>query len=128
MTVRKVLIGVMIAGAMILAACKGNEDLKEEVRPVADAMCKFIDVENQMKTAAKASDSAAIDSLGKIRHEVQIEMTVLNQEFNKKFGDKFRDEKWIKNYKKAMNEALLECPHLSVQDREMMEKGMEMEK
>jgi hypothetical protein len=125
MTVRKVLFGVMIVGAMTLAACRSNEDLKEEVRPVADEMCKFIDVENQIKTAAKAADSAALDSLEKVRHQIQIEMTVLNQEFNGKFKDKIRDAEWLKTYKKAMNEALLECPHLSAQDREMMEQGME---
>jgi hypothetical protein len=74
--------------------------------------------------AVEMSDSARIDSLSDIRYKIQIEMTVLNEEFNAKYKDKTNDEKFLKEYKKLMNEALLECPHLSEQDRKMMEKGM----
>jgi hypothetical protein len=94
------------------------------VQPIADEMCKFIDIQNQLKMAVEMSDSARIDSLSNIRKQIQIEMTVLNEEFNAKFKDKNNDEKFLKEYKKLMNEALLECPHLSTEDREMMEKGM----
>jgi hypothetical protein len=51
-------------------------------------------------------------------------MTVLNEEFKAKYGEKLNDEKFLKEYKKVMNDALLECPHLTKEDREMMEKGM----
>ncbi len=125
MTLKSAVAVLLVAASFVLGGCSSREKLKVEVQPIADAMCKFIDIQNQMKTAAEAGDSLAVDSLGRIRHQLQIEMTVLNQEFNKKFERKTQDEKWLRDYKKAMNEALLECPHLSAQDREMMEKGQE---
>jgi PBP1b-binding outer membrane lipoprotein LpoB len=113
-TVKKTLFTIGIIAALMLSGCGGNKELKESVQPIADEMCKFIDIQNQLKMAVEMSDSARIDSLSNIRKQIQIEMTVLNEEFNAKF----------KEYKKLMNEALLECPHLSTEDREMMEKGM----
>jgi hypothetical protein len=123
-TVKKTLFTIGIIAALMLSGCGGNKELKESVQPIADEMCKFIDIQNQLKMAVEMSDSARIDSLSNIRKQIQIEMTVLNEEFNAKFKDKNNDEKFLKEYKKLMNEALLECPHLSTEDREMMEKGM----
>jgi PBP1b-binding outer membrane lipoprotein LpoB len=124
MTVKKAIYAVGIIAVFLLSGCGGNKELKETVQPIADQMCKFINIQNQLKTAVEANDSVRIDSLSAIRHQVQIEMTVLNEEFNAKYKDKNNDEKFLKEYKKLMNEALLECPHLSKEDREMMEKGM----
>lgn len=121
---KKVLTSAGIIAVLLLAGCGSNKELQESVQPIADAMCKFIDLQNQLQVAVEAGDSVHIDSLNAIRHQVQIEMTVLNEEFNTKFGDRKNDEKFLKEYKKMMNEALLECPHLSKEDREMMEKGM----
>jgi PBP1b-binding outer membrane lipoprotein LpoB len=122
--VKKTLFTIGIIAALMLSGCGGNKELKESVQPIADEMCKFIDIQNQLKMAVEMSDSARIDSLSDIRYKIQIEMTVLNEEFNAKYKDKNNDEKFLKEYKKLMNEALLECPHLSEQDRKMMEKGM----
>ena len=108
----------------MLTGCGGNKELQENIQPIADAMCMFIDVQNQMKTAVEANDSVTIDSLSKIRQQLQIEMTVRNEEFKAKYNEKLNDEKFLKEYKQLMNEALLECKHLSKEDREMMEKGM----
>ena len=121
---KKTLFTIGIIAALMLSGCGGNKELKESVQPIADEMCKFIDIQNQLKMAVEMSDSARIDSLSDIRYKIQIEMTVLNEEFNAKYKDKNNDEKFLKEYKKLMNEALLECPHLSEQDRKMMEKGM----
>ena len=121
---KKTLFTIGIIAALMLSGCGGNKELKESVQPIADEMCKFIDIQNQLKMAVEMSDSARIDSLSDIRYKIQIEMTVLNEEFNAKYKDKTNDEKFLKEYKKLMNEALLECPHLSEQDRKMMEKGM----
>ena len=125
MTVKKSLFTIGIVAVIMFTGCGGNKDLKENVQPIADAMCKFIDVQNQLKAAVEANDSVMIDSLSAVRHQIQIEMTVLNEEFNTKYGNKTDDEKFLKEYKKVMNDALLECPHLSDEDRAMMEKGME---
>jgi hypothetical protein len=124
MNVKKLLYTAGFIAVILLSGCGGNKELKEKVQPIADAMCKFIDIQNQLKTAVEANDSVRIDSLTNIRHQIQIEMTVLNEEFNAKYADKNNDEKFLKEYKKLMNDALLECPHLSKEDREMMEKGM----
>jgi hypothetical protein len=123
-TVKKFLYTSGLIAAILLSGCGGNKALKEDVQPVADAMCKFIDIQNQMKQAVEVNDSVRIDSLSNIRHQLQIEMTVLNEEFKSKYGEKTNNEKFLKEYKTLMNEALLECPHLSKEDREMMEKGM----
>ena len=82
-----------IVAAILLSGCSGSKELKEDVQPVADAMCKFIEVQNLMKNAVEANDSATIDSLSNIRHQLQIEMTVLNEEFKTKYGDKTNDAK-----------------------------------
>jgi PBP1b-binding outer membrane lipoprotein LpoB len=125
MTVKKALLTLGIIAALMFYGCSGNKELKENVQPIADAMCTFINIQNQLKIAVEANDSARIDSLSVMRHQVQIEMTVLNEEFNAKYGNKNNDEKFLKEYKKVMNDALLECPHLSKEDRDMMEKGMD---
>jgi hypothetical protein len=122
--VKKLLYTAGLVAAVLLSGCGGNKELKESIQPISDAMCKFIEVQNLWKNAAEANDSIRIDSLSKIRNQLQIEMTVLNEEFKAKYGDKLNDEQFLKEYKKLMNDALLECPHLSKEDREMMEKGM----
>jgi hypothetical protein len=124
MILKKALYTAGLIAVVLLSGCGGNKELKEKVQPIADAMCKFIDIQNQLKTAVEANDSVHIDSLTNIRHQIQIEMTVLNEEFNTTFKDKTNDEKFLGEYKKLMNDALLECPHLTKEDREMMEKGM----
>lgn len=110
---------------ILLTGCSGNKELKKSIEPIADAMCRYIDIQNQLQTAMEANDSVRIDSLSTLRVKVQEEMTTLNEQFMAKYGDKKNDEKFLKDYKKVMNKALLDCPHLSAEDREMLEKSME---
>ena len=121
---KKAFLTIAVFAAFLFAGCGGNKELQEDVQPIADEMCRFIDIQNQLKVAVEANDSLKIDSLSMLRHKSQIEMTVLNEEFNAKYGKQSNDEAFLKEYKKLMNDALLECPHLSKEDREMMEKGM----
>lgn len=125
MNVKKIFLTAGLAAVIMLSGCGETKELKEKVEPIADAMCKFINIQNQLQEAVMQNDSMRTDSLTALREQLRIEMTVLNEEFQAKFAEKSKDEKFLKEYKKLMNEALLACPHLSKTDREMMEKQME---
>lgn len=125
MIIRKVLLTAGIIAGILLTGCSGNKELKKSIEPIADAMCRFIDIQNQLQVAMDGNDSTRIDSLSTARIKVQEEMTTLNEQFMAKYGDKKNDEKFLKDYKKVMNKALLDCPHLSTEDREMLEKSMD---
>ena len=122
---KKRLAGLGLIILVFMTGCGNNKELKDKVEPIADAMCRYIEVENQRQAAMTAGDAFRIDSLETVRDQLQMEMTVLNEEFQEKFGDRNDDEKFLRKYKKLMNEALLACPHLSKQDRERLQKSAE---
>ena len=123
MKFRAILTIILISGAFAFTGCKGDK-LKEDVAPMADAMCRFIDVQNKLKASIETNDTVSMQKYMAEQKQMQVEMTVLNEEFKKKYSDKINDQEFGKKFSKVMNEALLECPHLSKEDREMMKKGM----
>lgn len=99
--------------------CK-NRELANDITPIAESMCRFIEVQNSLKIAMEANDSVAIHNFVTERNKIQVEMTILNQEFKDKYGEKVSDPEFGKKFKREMNKALLECPHISDIDREKM--------
>jgi len=120
---KQIIITILSVSAILFTGCKGDK-LKEDIAPMADAMCRFIDVQNKLKASIESNDTVSMQKYMAEQKQMQVEMTVLNEEFKKKYSDKINDQEFGKKFSKVMNEALLECPHLSKEDREMMEKGM----
>ena len=103
-----------------IAGC-GNNELDQDVAPLADAMCKFIEIQNNLKGAFEANDSLNIQKFSTEKHKMTIEITILNQEFQEKYGDLVMDQEFGKKFKKAMNKYMVDCPHLSTEDRDKIE-------
>ncbi|MBL7110855.1 MAG: hypothetical protein ISS19_02800 [Bacteroidales bacterium] len=99
----------------------GNNELDKDVEPLADAMCKFIEIQNNLKGAFEANDSLNIQKFSAEKHKMNIEITILNQEFQEKYGDLVMDQDFGKKFKRAMNKYMVDCPHISPEDREKME-------
>lgn len=119
MKIRTALVALSVTAIIALAGCSNNT-LKKDVEPLADAMCRFIELENKLKAVQDTADSVTLAGLMDARKQLTIEMTVLNKEFQDKYGDKIKDADFGKKFGKIMNDQLLECPHLSKEDRDRM--------
>ena len=120
---RIVILTFLFAGFILLSGC-GNSELKKDTRGLSDAMCRIIDVMNKLK-AVNPADSEQVTLLQMQAKNLQIEMTILNKEFQEKYKNKLSDEKFKKDYSKYFREAMLTCPHLSKEDRERFQKEVE---
>ena len=109
--------------AFLLTSCGGNSELKKDAKNIADAMCKNIETMNKLRSVAP-SDSVMLEKLQNEAKQAQVEMTVLYQEFQAKYKDKVNDEKFNKEFAKYLRTAMLDCPHLSKEDRANFETEM----
>ncbi len=107
----------------IFTSC-GDSKLKKDTQPIADAMCRNIEAMNKLRNVNPA-DSTAIVQLQENARQVQIEMTVVYNEFKEKYKDKLNDEKFNKKFAKELRKAMLDCPYLSKEDRANFEKETE---
>ncbi len=112
-----------IVMVFVLAGCGGNKELKKDAQDIADVMCKNIDIMNRVRTANPA-DSVQVAKLQQEAKQVQIEMTIVYQEFKAKNKNKLTDDKFNKDFARELRKAMLECPHLSKEDREVFEKEL----
>jgi len=117
----RILYSLMIVIIIALAGCGGNKELKRDAKDIADVMCKNIDVMNRVR-AANPADTAQVAKLQQEAKQVQIEMTIVYQEFKEKNKNKLTDDKFNKDFARELRKAMLECPHLSKEDREAFEK------
>jgi len=101
--------------------CGGSDKLDKDVAPLAEAMCKFIEIQNNLKAAMEANDSLNVQKYSADKHKMTTEITVLNNEFQEKYGDLVRDQEFGKKFKKSMNKLMIDCPALSAEDRDKME-------
>jgi hypothetical protein len=110
-------IGVLI----FLTGCKGNSRLRKDAEKIADAMCRNIEVMNQLR-AANPTDTANIIKLQQKKEELRNEMEVLYKEFETKYAKQKGNEKFNKDFSRELRRAMLNCPYLSKEDRENFEK------
>ncbi len=120
MKMRSITIAFLALAIFGLSGC-GINQLKEDVAPLADAMCQFIEIRNNLKAATESADSVGMHKYEAEMHKMTIEITILNQEFQEKYGDKIKDKEFGKKFKREMNKAMIECPYLSAEDRDKME-------
>ncbi|MFC2102701.1 hypothetical protein ACFLS7_06875 [Bacteroidota bacterium] len=112
------LLAIVVIG---FTGCSGSDELDKDVAPLADAMCKFIEVQNNLRAAVEANDSVNIEKYSAEKHKMTVEISVLNNEFQEKYGDLVKDQEFGKKFKKSMNRNMIDCQALSTEDRDKME-------
>ena len=118
MNAKTLLIPVLLF-VFIFSSCK--HELKEDAAKVGDAMCRNIEIMNKIK-AANPEDTATLKNLRAQAHQLEIEMTIVYKEFGDKYGNKTKDPAFNKKFNIELRKAMLDCPSLSKEDREMFEK------
>jgi len=114
---KSTLFSLFMGSLLILSACGHKYDLKDDAKKIGDAMCKSIEVMNKLK-AANPADSEMVWKLRQDQKNNQIEMTILYQEFNAKWGDKTKKEDFTKAFGQELRKAMIDCKSLSKEDRE----------
>lgn len=115
---------LLIAGITLLFVSCTDRGLKEDAQKISDAMCKNISVMNDLRKA-NPMDTVLVQKLQNEAKDQRIEMTILYQEFNQKYGEKTKDEKFNKKFAKELRKAMLKCPNLSPEDKAQFEKELE---
>jgi hypothetical protein len=119
-----ILISFLIAGILGISGCKSeNTALKNDASNIASVMCKSIEA---MKTLREAdpSDSLLVKKLQSDYEAIEAEMTLLNENFRKKYSDRVNEDEFKSEFRKLLSESMLECKSLSKEDRAAFEKGM----
>jgi len=125
MKIKSILFTLITAGVFLLSGCGGvNKELKKDAKNIADAMCKNIEAMNKLKNA-DPGDSILVQELQEESKQVQIEMTILYQEFKDKYKEKVNEGKFNKDFAKELRKSMLDCPHLSAKDKEQFQKEID---
>ena len=109
---------------VFIYSCGSNDDFKKDVAGISESMCRNIEVMNKLK-AVNPSDSETVRKLQSDAHQVQTEMTELYKEFEAKYKDRMKNDKFGKNFARELRKSMLNCPHLSKKDRENFERELE---
>lgn len=119
----RILYLILIAAILGFSGCSSeNQELKNDAKNIADAMCKSIEAMKNLQTADPA-DSVQIQRLQADYKKIEAEMTALNDEFRKKYVGNVNSKEFTDQFRKYLNEAMLDCKSLSKEDREAFEKG-----
>jgi hypothetical protein len=124
MKINRVLSVFLILTLIVISGCGENKELKKDVTDIADAMCKITGVMNKIR-AADPADTLALAEFRMEEKKLEIEMTILNHEFQEKYKSKLSDKSFQKEYAREIRKAILNCPNLSKEDRERYEKEIE---
>lgn len=114
---------VVAVSLVVIYSCNSDSTFKKDVEGISQSMCRNIDVMNRLK-AANPADSVTVKKLQADAHQVQVEMTVLYKEFESKYKEKMKDDKFNKNFAKELRKSMLNCPSLSKKDREEFEREL----
>ncbi len=119
----RILYLILIAAILGFSGCSSeNQELKNDAKNIAEAMCKSIEAMKNLQTADPA-DSVQIQRLQADYKKIEAEMTALNDEFRKKYVGNVNSKEFTDQFRKYLNEAMLDCKSLSKEDREAFEKG-----
>ena len=120
MKMRTITITLLAIAIVGLSGC-GGAKLKDDVVPMAETMCKFIEIKNNLKTAREEGDTLNTSKYEAEKQKITDKMTTLNSQFQEKYRDSIPDKTFGERFKLEINKAMLECPHLSEIDRESIE-------
>jgi spermidine/putrescine-binding protein len=122
MKIRMILYCFLIVLVTGISGCGGgNRELKKDATVFADAMCRNMEAMQKLRATAPA-DTANIRKFQAERNRIDAEMTALYEAFRKKYGAKVEVPEFTKEYRKYLNEAMLECKFLSKEDRVIFER------
>jgi len=124
MKIKIFLSGIIIALIFSISGCgDSDKELKKNAKDFADKVCRNIEIIQKLR-ATNPADSLSIQKLQEERQRVDSEMMVLSNEFKKKYGDKVKNPEFIKEYRKFLNESMLDCKFLSKEDRANFEREL----
>jgi hypothetical protein len=114
---------VLLMGLIGFAGCKNeNTALKNEAKHIADVMCKSVEAMKNLRMADPA-DTLQVQKLQLEYEKVEAEMDAIYKEFRAKYSDKTDSKEFNEEFRKYLNESMLDCKSLSKEDRESFEKG-----
>jgi hypothetical protein len=123
MKYRNLFFPLFIGMILLFSSCQ-NRGLKADAKKIGDVMCRNIEVMNKLR-ATNPADTATVAKLQSQVEQVQNEMSVIYKEFGEKYAKKTKDPKFNKAFNRELRKAMLDCPSLSKQDRELFEKDLE---
>lgn len=109
---------------LFILGCGSQDNLKEDAKKIGDAMCRSLDVMNRLRSA-DPTDTALISKLSTELTNIQTEMATMYEAFNAKWGEKAKEEGFIKSFKKELHKTMVECKSLSEEDRATFLKELE---
>jgi hypothetical protein len=112
---------ILIFVIMVISGCGENKELNTDIATIADANCRFMNVMQKLMTS-DTSDSSTIAALQLEEKQCQEEIQKKNLEFREKYKSHLSDKEFKKKYNIKFRKAILNCPYLSKEDREMYEK------
>jgi hypothetical protein len=123
--IKKNLANLLVAVVILsFTGCHKSNDFQKDVETVADGMCRITEVMNKLRAADQA-DSVGVAKLQGEAQRLESEMIRINEAFREKYKSRLADESFRKDYSREMRKAILNCPHLSKEDRERFEKEAE---
>jgi hypothetical protein len=123
MNSKSLFLSLLVAGILAFSGCK-NSSLKADIAPIADCMCRNIEIMNKLKKADPL-DTATVNGLQRKAVALQEEMQKINKAFNEKYKDKAREEQFTKQFSIELRKAMIQCPSLSKEDREQFQKDLD---
>jgi len=122
----RVIISVFIAaGILAVTGCRReNRELKKDTVAIAGVMCRSLEAMKNLKMADPA-DSTAVEKLQKEYRKIQDEMAILYRDFNTKYRKDVAKKEFSREFRKYLNEAMLDCKSLSKEDRETFERKVD---
>lgn len=108
---------------VILISCKSG--MEADAGKIADIMCRSKEITEKVTLEATKPvvDSLKIRQLQAEAEKIQQEMNVVYAAFNKKYEEKIGDKSFESEFRKALNRAILKCPHLSEEDKKLLKEG-----
>ena len=119
---------ILISGILLFSGChKQNKEFQKEIAELVDAKCRIMECSKLIQDAKSVVpiDSLAIQELQMKKKNAEIDMTILNREFNEKYAKVEKDPKFLKEFGNEMKKAMLNCKYLPKEYREKFEKETE---
>ena len=122
MKLRTLLAAIILSGLIIAAGCKSS-DMKKDAEKIGDAMCRNLELSGKLRTI-NPNDTASLAKLQAQSNKLQEEMNKLYSDFKDKWGEKVKDKEFSKKFSDELRRAMLNCPHLSKEDREQFQRDL----
>jgi hypothetical protein len=115
---------LLITLGLISFSCKReNTVLKKEAEEIAAVMCENIGLMTQMH-CTDPTDTVTVNQLQAEYKEVLAKLKVLYGKLEGKYGKKFSDKAFAREFRKYLNASMLGCKLLKPEERALFEKDI----